>query len=287
MRKLNLFIISLFVIILSACSGGISGLINKANEQSAVEAENLVTQDTGEPKLEDQQIYALAEKSVASGNYEKAISYYRTLERSYPTSKLASQSKLKVAWAQYKAGNFADALTELDRYAVRYPDSDQLDYVYWLKGLCYFERMPPPQKDQAYTIKAMENFSVVTKNWPDGQYAKDAQVKFDILVDQLAAKEMHIGRQYLKKKNYTAALNRFNYVVEKYDTSTHTPEALHRQVEAYLALGLQDDALRTAQVLGHNYPNSKWYGYTYKMINNQPIEQKRFDFLKNPFAKKS
>ncbi len=286
MRKINPLILCLFPLVLAACSGGIAGIVNKANEQSALDADNIITGDTGEPKLGDKDIYALAEKSVASGNYTKAISYYRTLERTYPTSPYAEQSKLKIAWAQYKDGEFGNALTELERYATRYPDSDQLDYVYWLQGLCYFERMPPPEQDQAYTIKAMENFSIVTKNWPNSQYAKDAKVKFDILVDQLAAKEMHIGRQYIKKKNYTAALNRFNYVVEKYDTSTHTPEALHRQVESYLALGLYDDAVRTAQVLGHNYPNSKWYGYSYKMLNNQPIKQQSLISLRNPFGGK-
>lgn len=271
------------VFVLASCSNGVSGIVDRADKQS-VDASALVTGDTGEPTLQAAQIYSMAEKAVAGGDYKQAITYYQTIERTYPNSSEASQSRLKIAWAYYKVGDYANAVMELDRYAVRHPDSDQLDYVYWLKGLCYFERMPPPQRDQAYTIKSLENFQTVLTNWPDGQYARDARVKMDILIDQLSAKEMDIGRQYLKKKNYSAALNRFKYVVEKYETSTHVPEALHRQVESYIALGLMDEAVRTAQVLAHNYPNSKWYNYSYKMLNGEKIDQK---ILRNPFRKSS
>ncbi len=275
--------ISIAMIILlsvSACGG--KSFFKTATRQEAMTPESTSTKDTGEPKLAAKQIFDLGERSVAANDYSQGLEYYNEVVRLYPGSEYANQATLKSAWAQYKLGDHDEALDTVQRFIIRYPNSEYLDYAYWLTGLIYFERMPNPQRDQRNTLNAMKYFKLVEENWPDSEYAKDARVKMDILIDQLAAKEMDIGRQYLKKQDYTAAINRFQYVVTEYETSSHTPEALYREVEAYKALGLNDEALRVAQVLGHNYPGSKWYDYAYKVMNDQKVRESRFS---NPFRR--
>ncbi len=256
--------LALFISV-SACS---KGELFDVGRQESVAPKNVATEDTGEPKISAQQAFQLAEEAVKKGDYQEALDYYGEVERLFPGSTYATDARIKGAWAQYKLGKFSDAILTLEQFIIRHPDSKQLPYAYWLIGLCYYERMPNPQRDQRYTLDAMKNFGTVIERWPNTEYAKDARVKRDILVDQLAAKEMDIGRQYLKQQKYPAAINRFQYVVEKFDTSSHTPEALYRQVEAYTALGLTGEAKRVAQVLGHNYPGSKWYAYAYKIVND-------------------
>lgn len=281
MRIKQISIAMAMLLTVSACGG--REFFKTATRQEAITPENTSTSDTGEPKIAAKQIFDLGEQAVAAKDYSKGLSYYNETIRLYPGTDYANQATLKSAWAQYKLGQHDDALDTISRYTIRYPNSDYLDYAYWLTGLIYFERMPNPQRDQRNTLNAMKYFKMVEENWPDSEYAKDARIKMDILVDQLAAKEMDIGRQYLKNQNYSAAVNRFQYVVSEYETSSQTPEALFRQVEAYKALGLDDEALRIAQVLGHNYPGSKWYDYAYKTINDQKIRELRFS---NPFNRK-
>ncbi len=254
------------LISVSACS---KGELFDVGRQETVTPKMVATEDTGEPKISAQQTFQLAEEAVKKGNYQEALGYYQEVERLYPGSSYATDARLKGAWAQYKLGKFSDAIMALEQFTIRHPDNKELPYAYWLIGLCYYERMPNPQRDQRYTLEAMKYLGTVMDRWPNTEYAKDARVKRDILVDQLAAKEMDIGRQYLKQQKYTAAINRFQYVVEKFDTSSHTPEALFRQVEAYTALGLTAEAKRAAQVLGHNYPGSKWYSLAYKIVGGQ------------------
>ncbi len=265
-------IITLLALV-TACSKG--ELFDVGARQKAMTPDAIATDDTGEPKIGAGQVFQLAEEEVKKQNYSKALDYYGEVERLYPGSSYATDARIKGAWAQYKLGKFSDAITALEQFIIRHPNSDQLPYAYWLVGLCYYERMPNPQRDQRYTLEAMKNFRTVIDRWPHTEYAKDARVKRDILVDQLAAKEMDIGRQYLKKQNYSAAINRFQYVVEKFQTSSHTAEALYRQVEAYSALGVADEAKRVAEVLGHNYPGSQWYSYAYKVVNGQKVEEKK------------
>ncbi|MFV0431536.1 MAG: outer membrane protein assembly factor BamD [Alphaproteobacteria bacterium] len=280
MRIRQIIIATIILASLSACGG--KNFFSTATKQEAITPENTATKDTGEPVVSAKQIFNLAEAEVAKKDYAKGLKYYNEVIRLYPGSDYATQATLKSAWAQYKMGKHDQALETIQRYTVRYPNSQYLDYAYWLTGLIYFERMPSPQRDQHNTLNAMKYFKTVQENWPNSEYAKDARVKMDILIDQLAAKEMDIGRQYIKKQNYTAAINRFQYVVKEYETSSHTAEALYRQVEAYTALGLKDEATRMAQVLGHNYPNSKWYNYAYKVVNGQKVSESRF---RNPFRK--
>ncbi len=281
MRFQQTIIIALLTFV-SACSKGELFDVG-ARQEKAITPDNIATNDTGEPKVSAQQAFQLAENAVKQQNYHEALNYYREVERLYPGSSYATDARLKGAWAQYKLGKFSDAIITLEKFIIRHPNNDQLPYAYWLVGLCYYERMPNPQRDQRYTLEAMKYFRTVIDRWPDTEYAKDARVKRDILIDQLAAKEMDIARQYLKKQNYTAAINRFQYVVENFETSSHTPEALYRQVEAYTALGVTDEALRVAQVLGHNYPGSKWYSYAYKIVNGEKVDEKKL--FSNPLKK--
>ncbi len=256
-------------LLISCTALSLSACIMKdfGNSSSALAPTDLSTIDTGEPKTTSAKAFTLAEQALEDGDKKAALSYYDEIVRLYPGSKEAELARLKSAWALYRMNKHDEALIRIDRFITRHPNSSELDYAYWLKGLCYFERIPSVQRDQNLTLKSLEAFSIVVQNYPDSPYAKDSKVKRDFLLDHLAGKEMDIGRQYLKRKNYTSAINRFKYVTEKFDTTSHVPEALHRQVEAYLALGLKDEAVRAAQVLGHNFPGSDWYKRSFKLIN--------------------
>jgi outer membrane protein assembly factor BamD len=151
-----------------------------------------------------------------------------------------------------------------------YPASEQTPYAYYMIALSYYEQITDTLRDQGITQRAQEALQDVVRRYPDSDYAKDARLKLDLVYDHLAGKEMSIGRYYLKKEEWLPAINRFRYVVDNYQTTTHVPEALHRMVEAYLAMGMRTDARRTAAVLGYNYPGSPWYIDSYRLLVGDP-----------------
>ena len=159
-------------------------------------------------------------------------------------------------------------MVALDRFVKLHPGNKDTPYAYFLKALNYYEQITDVGRDQGITQKAREALNEVVRRYPESQYAKDAKIKLDLVLDHLAGKELEIGRYYLNRGKLIGAINRFKHVIDSYQTTTHTPEALHRLVEAYLALGIKEEAQKYAAVLGHNYPNHPWYEKSYRLIGS-------------------
>ena len=214
-----------------------------------------------------EQIYGEAMKAYKDEEYRKAGRLFDEVERQHPYSDYATKAQMKAAEAAYAGLNYDEAIAALDRYIELHPGSDQIDYAYYLKAMCYYEQITDVARDQAMTKNALDGLNTVIDRFPDSQYRRDAQLKRDLTLDHLAGKEMEIGRYYLKRNEMNAAIGRFTTVIQKYQTTTHTPEALLRLVEAYTALGLKDEATRVAAVLGYNFPGSSWYNDAYDLLD--------------------
>jgi len=199
---------------------------------------------------------------------ERAARAFEEVERQHPYSQWATRAQLMSAYAFYKADAYDEAVAAAERFINLHPGNDGVAYAYYLIGISYYERISDVGRDQNMTRRALEAFDELIRRFPDGKYARDASLKADLTRDHLAGKEMEIGRYYLRKGKYVAAINRFRNVVEQYQTTTHVPEALHRLTEAYLALGIEQEARKTAAVLGHNYPGSSWYQDSYALFDN-------------------
>jgi outer membrane protein assembly factor BamD len=176
-------------------------------------------------------------------------------------------------YTQYQQNHYTDAIGTLDRFIQLHPAHRDIAYVYYLRGLCYYEQIADIQRDQKLTDQAMAALQEVVNRFPDSAYAKDAKLKIDLARDHLAGKEMEIGRWYEKQHLYTAAIGRFQRVVDNFQTTNHVPEALYRLTEIYLILGLPDQAKKTAAVLGYNYPGSQWYQDSYNnLVDNNLLQ---------------
>lgn len=214
-----------------------------------------------------EQIYAEAMAAYKEGEFQKAGKLFDEVERQHPYSDYATQAQLKSAQAAYENVRYDEAIVALDRFIELHPGHENVDYAYYLKALCYYEQITDVARDQQMTKSALEALTVVIDRFPDSQYRRDAEFKRDLATDHLAGKEMEIGRYYLRTGEVNAALNRFRMVIKDYQTTTHTPEALHRLVEGYTILGLKDEATRVAAVLGYNYPGSRWYKDSYDLLD--------------------
>lgn len=230
---------------------------------------------TSEPQVEKpvEQLYDEATKALEAKEYKKATSLFEEVERQHPYSQWATKAQIMAAYSAYEGDNYDDAILALDRFIELHPGAEDIDYAYYLKALAYYEQISDVARDQGITKQSMDAFNTLIQRFPNSRYARDAKLKMDLTYDHLAGKEMEIGRYYLNRGEVNAAINRFRTVVKDYQTTSHTPEALHRLVEAYLKLGLYTEAGRIAAVLGHNYPGSKWYEDTYKIINPAMREQ--------------
>ncbi len=214
-------------------------------------------------------LYERAQTAMEEGRYRAATRNFDELERQHPYSQWAKQSQLMSAFASYKDQRYDEAVITLDRFIELHPGHKDVDYAYYLKALSFYEQISDVARDQIMTKQAMQSLETVIRLFPESKYARDSQFKYDLTLDHLAGKEMEIGRYYLNRGHINAAINRFLTVVKTYETTTHTPEALHRLVEAYLTLGLKNEATRIAAVLGHNYPGSKWYERSYKLLDDK------------------
>ncbi len=218
-------------------------------------------------------LYEEAQIAMQNGEYKTAIPLYEQVEREYPYSKFATKSQLMASKAAFDDDQYDQAILSLDRFIELHPGNDEIDYAYYLKALAYYEQISDVARDQAITQRSLEAFDTLIKRFPDSEYARDAKLKRDLTLDHLAGKEMQIGRYYLKRNQINAAINRFQAVVKNYETTTHITEALHRLVESYLILGLRSEAVKVASVLGYNYPGSKWYQDTYKILDKESRKQ--------------
>jgi outer membrane protein assembly factor BamD len=201
--------------------------------------------------------------------WSEAVDYFREVERQHPYSEWARRSILMTAFAHYQANDYAEAIADADQFIALYPGNPSTPYAYYLKAICYFEQIVDVGRDQASTSEAGEALREVAKRYPYSEYAADARLKIDMVQDQLAGKEMTIGRFYLRAGDPMGAIGRFKTVVDKYQTTSHTPEALYRLVEAYLTVGLVAEAKQNGAVLGYNYPGDPWYQAAYQLLTNR------------------
>ena len=194
---------------------------------------------------------------------------FNEAELLFPQSEWAPKSALMAAYAYYSQDYLKDAVAELDRFLKVYPKHKNLDYVYYLLAISYYEQIVDEKKDLQSIIKAKYYFEIVTKDYPKTSYAIDSEFKIDLINDLIAAKEMYIGRYYFKKKKWISAINRFKTVVEDYETTIYAEEALHRLVEVHYIIGLKDEAKKYAKLLGYNYQSSKWYENSYSLFDKK------------------
>jgi len=214
-------------------------------------------------------------KSLETGDVLFAAKKFNEAETLFPQSEWAPKSALMAAYAYYTQDYYSDTIAELERFIRVYPLSKNLDYVYYLLGISYYEQIVDEKKDLQSIIKAKEYFKIVSKNYPNTNYSLDAEYKIDLVNDTLASKEMYIGRYYFDKKKWIPAINRFRTVIDNYETTIYAQEALHRLVEVHYILGLKDEARKYAKLLGYNYQSSKWYEKSYSVFDKEYKENEK------------
>ena len=215
-------------------------------------------------------LYNTAMDQLVGENYAKAATTFDEVESQHPYSVWATKSQLMAIYANYENGKYNDAIIAADRFIQLHPGSPDIAYAYYVKAICYYIQIVDVGRDQKTTEQALKALDDVVRRFPDSKYGRDAKLKLDFTHDHLAGKEMDIGRYYLKKGEYLAAMNRFRRVIDNYQTTTHVPEALERLVECDLALGLSSEAQANAAVLGYNYPGSHWYQDAYALVGSGP-----------------
>ena len=216
-------------------------------------------------------IYADAIESMDRRQYQLAAAQFDEVERQHPYSEWARRSMLMASFANYQANSYEEAISDAQRFISLHPGNRSAAYAYYLIAICYFEQIMDVGRDQQMTQQAMDALQQVVRRYPDSRYATDARLKIDMTRDHLAGKEMDVGRWYLRRHFHLAAINRFQNVLRDYGTTTHVPEALHRLVESYVALGIDEEARQVAAVLGHNFPGSDWYQRSYDLLTREGI----------------
>ena len=242
----------IFILILSQCTS------------SKELKEEIVEKDLEKQMVE---IYKEGIKGLEEGDNLYAAKKFNEAEAIYPQSIWASKAILMSAYAYYELNFLTSAIEELDRFILKYPKHKNLSYAHFLRAICYFESVVDEKKDLEPLVESKKGFNFIIENYPDTDFAMDAKYKLELINNILAAKEMYIGRYYLGKEKWVAAINRFKKVVKYYDTTVYTPEALHRLVEVYYRLGIIDESKKYASVLGYNYLSDRWYKETYKIYN--------------------
>lgn len=256
----SLFLLTL-VIGLSACS------MDGKDNTDLLDEKIVNTTETAEA------LYNEANAELEDKRYRAAIIKFQEVEQQHPYSKWATKAQMMAAYAAFQEDSYDEAILALNRFVELHPGNEDVDYAYYLKSLAYYEQISDVARDQNMTKQALKSFDTLITRFPNSEYARDAKLKRDLTLDHLAGKEMEIGRYYLNRNQLNAAMNRFRTVVTDYQTTTHVPEALHRLVESYLTLGLRTEATRVAAVLGHNYPGSKWYESSYKILDSKSRQE--------------
>ena len=249
-----LFFLFLFFII--ACS-------SKNEKISILEDENL--------ELQMIDAYKEGYEELEKGDIIYAAKKFNEAELLYPQSEWAPKSVLLSAYAYYSQNYYDEALGELDRFFKKYPKHKNIDYAHFLYAMCYYENIIDEKKDLEPLILSKKRFQFIIKNYPDTDFALDSQYKINLINDVLASKEMYLGKYYIKKKKWAAAINRFKNVLENYETTIYVEEALHRLVETNYKIGLIEESVKYANLLGYNYQSSEWYEQSYKIFNKEYI----------------
>ena len=264
MKKFNFFCLIVLLILNISCSKKKeiqkSVIIEKSLESQVLEA------------------YEQGMKSLEEGDVLFAAKKFNQAEVLFPQSEWAPKSSIMASYSYYSQDYYSDAILELERFINIYSKDKNIDYAYYLLAVCYYEQIVDETKDLQSIIEAQKYFNIVKNKYPNTEYALDADFKLDLIEDILAAKEMYVGRYYLDKKKWISAINRFRNVIDNYETTAYTEEALHRLVEIYYILGLVDEAEKYANLLGYNYQSSEWYENTYSIFNK---EYKKIKLSKN------
>jgi outer membrane protein assembly factor BamD len=219
-----------------------------------------------------EQIFERGEFELNRKRPQDAAEYFAEIERLYPYSEWAKRALIMQAFSYHQDQDYPNSRSAAQRFIDFFPDDDDAAYAQYLLALSYYDQIDEVGRDQGLTFQALQSLRQVIERYPDSEYAKAAILKFDLAFDHLAGKEMEIGRYYLRRNHYTAAINRFRVVVEDFQTTTHTAEALHRLVEGYLSLGLNQEAQTAGAILGHNYQGSVWYEDSYKLLTGQGLQ---------------
>jgi outer membrane protein assembly factor BamD len=226
---------------------------------------------TEEAIIAPEVLYSEALEDMDAQRYNTAVDKLEKLQRQHPYSDYVEKAKLMEVYAHYRIGQFDEAIMAADRYLAIYPQSSEAAYILYLKGNSYFGQIRDITRDQQIARNAIDTYTVLINTYPNSEYVDDARDNMVVAYDQLAGKEMSVGRYYLGNGQYMAGINRFRVVVEQYQTSTHIEEALYRLTEGYLALGLLSEARTAAAVLGHNYPSSTWYSDAVQLLERQGL----------------
>jgi outer membrane protein assembly factor BamD len=217
-------------------------------------------------------LYATGANEMDRRQWSDAVQYFDEVERQHPYSEWARRAILMQAYAHYESNAYTDAIAASDRFISLYPGNPSAAYAFYLKALCYFEQIADVGRDQAATEQARNALMETIRRYPQSAYAADSRLKLDMVNDQLAGKEMNVGRWYLRHHQPLAAIGRFRSVVERYQTTSHAPEALYRLVEAYMTLGVVEEANRNGSVLGFNYPGDRWYAQAYELLTSKGLK---------------
>ncbi len=223
------------------------------------------------------ELYNEAVDQLIAGDFENAARNFDEVERQHPYSVWATKAKLMSAFTYYSGNRYDEAILAAQRFVELHPGNRDVSYAYYLIAISYYEQISDVGRDQQITRLALTSLEELVRRFPQTEYARDAKLKLDLTRDHLAGKEMDVGRYYLKRNHYVAAINRFRTVIEGFQTTTHVPEALHRLTESYLALGVENEAQTAAAVLGHNFPRSNWYADSYGLLrgrNLEPVEDR-------------
>ncbi len=213
-----------------------------------------------------EKMYADGDTAMSKGKFETAASKFEDLDRSHPYAPEARRSIVLAAYAYYKAGKTPEAIASAERYVAMHPGTADAPLAHHIIASCYFDQMRGPERDQTSARKALEQLKILRSRYPDTTYGKSAENRIRIVEDNLAAAEMHVGRYYMNQGNQAGAINRFKTVVSDYQTTAHVEEALARLTECYMGLGIVNEAQTAAAVLGHNFPESKWYKDSYQLL---------------------
>ncbi len=254
MQNVLTLLFSLFLIIISSCS-------SKNDKISILEDENL--------ELQMIDAYKEAYEELESGDVIYAAKKFNEAELLYPQSEWAPKSVLLAAYSYYSQNYYDEALSELNRFFKKYPKHKNLDYAHFLYAMCYYENIIDEKKDLEPLIISKKKFKFIIQNFPDTDFAQDAKFKINLINDVLASKEMYLGKYYIKKQKWAAAINRFKNILELYGTTIYVEEALHRLVETNYKIGLIEEAEKYANLLGYNYQSSQWYEQSYKIFNKE------------------
>ena len=263
MFKIKILVCFIVLILFASCS-------KETSRKSVIKEKSL--------ELQVQEAYKEGMEALNDGDVLYAAKKFNEAEVLFPQAITAPQSALMAAYSYYTQDYYGDAIAELQRFLRVYPSHKDLGYVYYLLAICYYEQIVDEKKDLQSIINAKKNFNFILINYPNTEYAIDAEFKIGLIDDILAAKEMFLGRYYFDKKKWIPAINRFREIIDNYDTTIYAEEALHRLVEVHYTIGLVDEAEKYAQLLGYNYQSSKWYENSYSLFDKTYEKRKKERF---------